>query len=77
VADQRLKRPDGTTFAIIRTVPDGEQRIYLPNGTHLGTYRPASDRTYLPNGSMIGIGNLLTTLVHQAERSGGAHLVSL
>ena len=63
MADQFLKKPNGTTIAVIRMSPNGEQRIFRPNGTHLGTYRPSSNRTYLPNGTMIGIGNLLATLV--------------
>ena len=63
MADQFLKKPNGTTIAVIRTSPNGEQRIFWPNGTHLGTYRPGNNRTYLPNGTMIGIGNLLATLV--------------
>jgi len=63
MSEHWLKKPNGEPIAVIRTQPGGVQRIYKPNGSFLGEYRPHSDTTHSPNGSLVGRGNLLTTLI--------------
>lgn len=63
MADHWLRKKNGEPIAIIRTQSEGVQRLFKPNGTFLGEYRPYSDTTHIPNGDMVGRGNLLATLV--------------
>lgn len=63
MANQYLKKPNGTVIGVIRTGSNGWQWLHKVNGTSLGCYRPENDGTFLTNGTFVGRGNLLGTLV--------------
>ena len=62
---QRIKKSNGSPVAFIMDKGNGVQCIQKLNGSVLGWYRPSptGGRTTNPNGSVVGMGNVLASLV--------------
>jgi hypothetical protein len=62
---QRIKTANGYPVAFVMDKGNGVQCIQSVNGVILGWYRPSptGGRTTTPNGNVIGMGNVLTSLV--------------
>jgi len=58
-----LRNPDASIRGFIHYLGDHRTEIRNSYGQTLGWYSPSSNITYYINGSILGLGNLLASLV--------------
>ncbi len=58
-----LRNKNNTPIAQLQNRGDGSTGLHTVSGAYLGRYDPRNNRTFGPSGDLIGIGNLLGTLI--------------